>query len=117
MIFRSFCFGASRQPPGAAWHGRGERRGKRSGDKRKQSSTKADLFFHHFTFCFGASRQKPGAAWHGRGERRVRHVRSPALPGTDEERGEVKGSGDKRKQSSTKADLFLSSFHIKGSRI
>ncbi|GFU01979.1 ANK_REP_REGION domain-containing protein [Trichonephila clavipes] len=42
----------------------------------------------------------------------VRHVRTPAQPGTGWDRGEEKGSGgNKRKQSCTNADLFISLFH------
>ncbi|GFT13270.1 hypothetical protein TNCV_4077231 [Trichonephila clavipes] len=42
MIFRSFCFGASRQKPGAAGHGQGVRGGK-SGCPRAESDLRVSL--------------------------------------------------------------------------
>ncbi|GFS47322.1 hypothetical protein TNCV_4862781 [Trichonephila clavipes] len=44
----SFCFGASRQKPGAARHGRGGREAKKECNKRKQGSTNVDCSSNAF---------------------------------------------------------------------
>ncbi|GFV11190.1 hypothetical protein TNCV_2719331 [Trichonephila clavipes] len=52
-------------------------------------------------FCGGCERQDRFVL--------VRHVRSPVLTGKDEERWEVKGSGDTRKKKTLK--MVICSFH------
>ncbi|GFV70443.1 hypothetical protein TNCV_4798621 [Trichonephila clavipes] len=49
-VVRSFCFGASRQKPVAAWHRREKRVGKKgSGNKRNKALQMLTCSFHHFT--------------------------------------------------------------------